>query len=157
MKKQKLYFETSAISHYFDVDRITYKDTVALFEACAADKFEPYTSAYTIDELENAPSEICNKMIELIDQYNIEVLDTSDDANKLAELYISKGALPKKSLMDARHIAVASINGLNIIVSLNFKHIVREKTIKLINTANIVLGYKTVEIQSPTDVIKNEQ
>jgi hypothetical protein len=109
------------------------------------------------DELENTPSEKRDKMLALIKQYNINVLASSDEANKLAMLYISKGALPRGSLIDARHIAIASVNALNIIVSLNFKHIVREKTINLTGTINTSLGYKTVKIQSPTEVIKNEK
>ena len=34
-------------------------------------------------------------------------------------------------MSDASHIAVASVNALDMIVSLNFRHIVREKTIKM--------------------------
>jgi predicted nucleic acid-binding protein len=155
MKKQKIYLETSVFGRYFEIDRSHHKDTVDLFEACAAGRFEPFTSQYVIGELTNAPCEKRIRMLELIEQYNIKILPQSDEVNKLAWWYISKGALPKKSLQDARHIAITSVNALDIIVSLNFKHIVRRKTIKLINTANIVLGYKTVEIKSPTDVIKN--
>jgi hypothetical protein len=55
------------------------------------------------------------------------VLEISDDANKLVWQYILKNALPKKSHVDARHIAIASVNGPDIIISLNFRHIVREK------------------------------
>jgi hypothetical protein len=155
MKKQKIYLETSTFGRYFEVDRIDCKDTITLFEACAAVRFEPYTSFYTIDELKKAPFEKYSKMIALIDQYNLAVLSFSDEADDLAELYISKGALPKKSLMDARHIAISSVNELDIIVSLNFQHIAKEKTIKLINAVNIVLGYKTMEIQSPLEALKN--
>jgi predicted nucleic acid-binding protein len=157
MKKQKIYLETSAFGRYFEADRSHHKDTIALFEVCAAGRFEPYTSGYVVKELRNAPIEIRDKMLELIDTYNITVFGTSADAENLANMYISKGALPKKSHVDAIHIAIASVSNLDIIVSLNFRHIVREKTIKLINTTNIVLGYKTVKIQSPMEVMKNEQ
>ena len=157
MKKQKIYLETSVFGRYFEADRIDHADTTALFEACAAGRFEPYTSYYVIRELKKASSEKRNQRLELINSYNISILNISDEAEYLALRYISEGALPKHSLIDAIHIAVASINEPDIIVSLNFRHIVREKTIKLVNTINMALGYKTMEIQSPAEAMKNEK
>lgn len=119
--------------------------------------FEPYTSFHTIEELEKAPIEKRNKMSELIDQYNIKVLTISDEVNDLAKRYISEGTLPKSSLPDAKHIATASVNSLDIIISLNFRHIVREKTIKLTGEINALLGYNAVEIISPKEALDNEK
>ena len=110
-----------------------------------------------IEELKKASLEKYNKMFKLIKQCNITVLTTSDEAENLARRYISEGALPKGSLTDAIHIAVASINNLDKIISLNFRHIVREKTIKLTGEINILLGYKPIEINSPKEAINNEK
>jgi len=141
MGKKKIYLETTLFNYYFDTENPDlHKDTVELFKACAAGIFEPYTSQYTIEELKKASLEKYNKMVKLIKLYNIEVLDSSDAANKLAKQYIFKGAIPKSSRADARHIAVASINELDTIASLNFQHIVRKKTTELINEINTSLG-----------------
>jgi len=161
MEKKKIYLETSLFNHYFDTENPDFhNDTIELFKACAAGKFEPYTSKYVIDELEAAPREKYNKMFKLTKQYNIKILDPSDEVDDLAGRYISEGALPKRSLSDASHIATASVNKLDTIVSLNFRHIVREKTIKFTNEINTSLGYKTIEINSPkeaTDYEKNQR
>jgi len=55
------------------------------------------------------------------------------------------------------HIAAASVNKLDTIVSLNFRHIVRKKTIALTNEINTSLGYKTVEINSPKEALDYEK
>jgi len=73
MRKQKIYLETSLFSYYFDEDRDAHADTVQLFEDINLGKYEAYTSDYTVRELENAPNEKRDKMIELIDRYNIVV------------------------------------------------------------------------------------
>ena len=157
MKKQKVYLESTLFNYYFDADRDAHADTVTLFEECASGKFEPYTSLYVIDELEDAPTEKRDKMIALIKQYNITVLAATDETDTLARQYISEGALPQDSLTDASHIAVAAVNALDKIVSLNFRHIVREKTIEMTGKINKRLGYPKVKINSPMEVIDDEK
>jgi len=158
MLKKKIYLETSLFNHYFDVrTQEFHDDTRALFEACAVGIFEPYTSHFVIEELEAAQPEKRNKMTSLIDQYNIKVLATSFEADDLARRYISEGALPGGSLLDASHIATASVNELDMIISLNFRHIVRGKTIELTGKINTSLGYKIVEINSPKEALDYEK
>jgi hypothetical protein len=60
-------------------------------------------------------------------------------------------------LTDASHIAAASVYGLDMIVSLNFRHIVREKTVKMTGAINTLLGYSALEIKSPMEVIDDEK
>ena len=157
MEKKKIYLETTLFNYYFDTNKKGHVETVMLFKACAAGRFEPYTSSDVIEELKKAPCEKYDKMFDLIELYNITILDPSADVNKLARRYISEGALPKGSLTDAIHIATASIYELDKIISLNFRHIVRKKTIELTNKINTLLGYKTVEIHSPKEAMDNEK
>ena len=157
MPKLKVYLETTLFNYYFDEDRDAHADTVTLFEECAASKFEPYTSLYVIDELEDAPKEKRDKMVALIERYKITVLAASDEADNLARRYIAEGALPQGSLSDASHIAAASVNALDMIISLNFRHIVKEKTIKLTGAINTLLGYRAIEINTPMEVIDDEK
>ena len=56
---------------------------------------------------------------------------------------------------DAFHIALASVNNLDVIVSWNFQHIVKLKTKREVNAINALLGYKAVEIYSPWEVVEN--
>jgi len=144
-------------NYYFDEDRDAHADTVTLFEECSAGKFEPYTSTYTLDELDDAPGEKREKMLALIPQYNVNVLAASEEIVALAKRYIGEGALPQGSQTDARHIAAAAVNDLDKIISLNFRHIVKEKTIKRTGAINTLLGYKVVEIKTPMEVIDDEK
>ncbi len=157
MRTPKIYLETTLFNYYFDTDRDAHADTVTLFEECAAGKFEPYTSGYVINELDEAQGEKRDKMIALIERYNITVLAIADETDELALRYIKEGALPPNSLIDASHIATASIYALDMIVSLNFRHIVRERTIEMTGAINTLLGYSTVKINSPMEVIDDEK
>jgi len=56
---------------------------------------------------------------------------------------------------DALHIAIASVNNLDVIVSWNYKHIVKLKTKREVTGINALLGYKEIEIYSPLEVIED--
>jgi len=155
--KQKIYMETTLFNFFIDKDKgDAHTDTVKLFKEIAADKYEAYTSDYVIDELERAPEEKRNKMINLISEYGIKVLESDIAASKLADLYIEQGIIPIKYRNDGLHIAIATVYGLDMIISMNFEHIVKRKTIKMTEHINTMNGYHAVEIYSPMEVIENE-
>jgi len=66
----------------------------------------------------------------LIDEIAIEELSVDEDVLELAKRYIAEGIIPERYEDDALHIAVASINNLDAIISWNFAHIVKLKTKK---------------------------
>lgn len=82
-----------------------------------------------------------------------EILLETEESLELAQQYIASAILPKKFENDARHIAVATINNVNMLVSWNFRHIVHFDKIQQFNSVNIKEGYKTIEIYSPREVI----
>jgi hypothetical protein len=62
-----------------------------------------------------------------------------------------------RHLTDAIHIAVATVNDIDFIVSYNFRHIVKRKTVLMTGAINLREGYKAIGIFSPTEVIDDEQ
>ena len=83
-------------------------------------------------------------------------LELDDESRELAETYIKEKVLGKASLDDAFHIAVATVNRLDVLVSWNFKHIVNFDKIKLFNSINLRLGYPMIDIRSPLEFIDHE-
>jgi len=156
MRKQKVYLETTMFNYYFDKTRNAQPVTVAFFEAIGSGQFEGYTSVYAYGELDKAPEPQRTNMLNLIEKYHITVLDTSDEADQLAENYMANNIIPRKKNIDALHIAIASVNELDIILSFNFKHINKLKTKTQIPTINQVSGYQNVIITQPEEVIDYE-
>jgi len=105
-------------------------------------------SDLTLQELEFARDEIRSKVNEIPEENRI-ALGVEDESIKLAETYISEGALTNKSYNDAMHIALATINNSDVLASWNFKHIVNLDRIRLYNSINFRLGYKMIEIRTP--------
>ncbi|GHT57238.1 hypothetical protein AGMMS50233_10390 [Endomicrobiia bacterium] len=61
----------------------------------------------------------------LISEYNVKTLSASDETSRLANIYVQNGIIPNRFATDALHIASATVNDIDFIVSLNFKHIVK--------------------------------
>ena len=156
MRKQKVYLETTMFNYYFDKTKNAQPATIALFDAVGSGQFEGYTSVYTYEELEKAPEPLRTRMLGLLDKYRIVVLDTSDEVTQLANSYISGNIIPKNKRIDALHIAIASANELDIILSYNFKHINKLKTKTLVPATNLVFGYRDIFIAQPEEVIDYE-
>jgi len=155
MRVPKIYLETTVFNHFFDYDREAHFATVKLFEEIQAGKYEAFTSTYVIDELEGANEPKRSNMLALIGKYNIKVLEDEAEAERLAELYVVANIIPAKFMYDGLHIAAATINDLDYIFSLNFKHINRIKTKTMTSNVNIREGYRPITIASPMEVIED--
>jgi len=153
MRKKKIYLETTLLNYYFDKDRDAHADTVNLFKEIAAGKYEAFTSEAVIDELEDAPAPKRDAMLALVGEYNITVLRVDEEAENLADIYAEEGIIPLKYMTDGIHIAVATVNDLNFIVSLNFKHIVNMRTEQMVHLVNVRHGYRPIEITSPMEAM----
>ena len=80
----------------------------------------------------------------------------SDESLDLARAYVAEKVVGQTSFGDCIHIALATINKADILVSWNFKHIVNVYRIRGYNSVNLKLGYSTIEIRSPKDIIGYE-
>jgi predicted nucleic acid-binding protein len=155
MKKMKIYLDTSIISAYFDYRKpLRQLITQKWFQFEIVD-FDPYISTLVLQEIDqNSDSELKDKMIRLIDDYGFSILEINKDAIKLSEIY-RKEAI-KKEINDSIHIAIASVNELDAIISWNFKHIVNLKTINIIHSLNLLNKYKIIEILTPENLGGNK-
>ena len=153
-----IYLETTIFNFPFADDAPQYKaDTLKLFAEIKAGKFKPFTSQYVIQELNNTQNcEKLEKMKTLITDYNITVLPENESVRTLANVYISAGIIPAKFAADGLHIAAATVAGLDFIISLNFRHIVKHKTIYETEVINTREGFKRVFIHTPAEVIEHE-
>ena len=86
----------------------------------------------TLKELEEAPANVKN-LVEEIPQEHKEYAILNTEARELARHYIEEGVVSERYLVDAQHIAMATVNRVDILVSWNFRHIVNLTKIRLYN------------------------
>ena len=152
MIKPRIYLDTSVIGGYYDEEFD--KATQQLFVRIVNQEFEVYLSEVSELELVLAPARV-QEVRGLIPDVSYKHLLLDDDSIELAETYIREKVLGKASLYDAYHIALASANRLDCLISWNFKHIVNYDKIKLFNSINIRFGYPLIDIRTPLAFLKD--
>jgi predicted nucleic acid-binding protein len=146
--KQRLYIDTSVFGGFFDEEFAEF--TKPLFERLQKGEFKLLFSTVTQEELSLAPDQV-KKLVENIKIENTEFIETNEEAVELATQYILEKVVGQTSLPDCLHIALATINRADFLISWNFKHIVNVQRIRGYNAINIKNGYKQIEIRSPRD------
>jgi len=96
------------------------------------------------------------KKLKNSEEYDIPILEANAETIRVADLYISEKIIPERYRTDCLHIAIATVNNLDMIISMNFQHIVKRKTKIGTGNINALNGYRAVEIYSPMEVIENE-
>ena len=153
MKTPRFYLDTSVFGGYFDPE--FEHATRRLFEQILDKQFIPVVSDIVVVELIKAP-QCVQDMLANTDIEWQRVVETAE-AISLAHAYINAGILGAKWLDDCRHVAVATINAADMIISWNFRHIVHYDKIRAFNEVNISKGYQSMEIRSPSEVISYDE
>ena len=150
----KLFLETTVFNFYFEGKQgQKQKDAIRLFEAIAGGKYEAYTSEEVVNEIKATSEEKAVKMKALSEKYIKRTIQSSPEAERMADIYVKKGIIPLKFRTDALHIATAVVNELDFVVSYNLGHIVKTKTMIGTGFANLREGYRQIGLSTPTEVI----
>ena len=153
-RKLRIYIDTSIIGGFFEKEFDA--PTQALFQRLEKGEVIFVVSNILTDEISEAKRQ---DKRELLQQYNndcFEYVKTTPEAETLADAYIAEGIVGIKHLADCQHIAIATVNNVNILASWNFRQIVNYDKITLYNNVNLRNGYKTIDIRNPKDLINYE-
>ncbi|MDR9414688.1 MAG: PIN domain-containing protein [Gracilimonas sp.] len=148
--KQRVYIDTSVIGGYFD--REFAKWSKKLFKEIRLGNVIGVVSDITLDELAKAPKFVIENFNKLPKKHT-EVILSDKECYKLADEYVTEGAVTNKYYEDALHIALAIIDNVNVLASWNFKHIVNLERIRKYNSVNLKNGYQILEIRTPREIL----
>ena len=152
----KIYLETSAIGY---LDEQTSPSEMAdmqkLWKLIKQGVYDAAISQVTLDEItNNKNTEKVDILINYISEINYEKIDITESANKIAEMLSNIGILAEKHKDDRLHIGCAVVSNCDIIVSLNFKHLVNVKTIRGVRAIADLEGYNSIDIVPPAVLIQ---
>jgi predicted nucleic acid-binding protein len=123
--KPRLYIETSIVSYLSaspsrDLVRAAYQKITQDWWA-ARERFELYVSQFVIDEASAGDSAAAAKRLVALREATL--LSTTPGAVSLARELVRVGDLPKRAIVDAFHIAIAAVHGMDYLLTWNCKHI----------------------------------
>jgi predicted nucleic acid-binding protein len=150
-RKITIYLDTSVISALFDEKNPQRQFlTQVFFENIKT--FNAYVSEVVLAEIDDTrDKQLKEKLREKAKSFKILPID--EESRALADKYVRQGAIPSDYPEDALHISIATINGIDYLLSWNFEHIVKVKTRRIVNMVNASGGYPDLEIITPAELI----
>jgi len=104
---------------------------------------------------QKAPEQVKSFFQNLKNEYK-ELVPVTPEGLQLAQTYIAENVVGQTSINDCLHIATATLSKVDVLVSWNFKHIVNVYRIRGYNSVNLRLGYSTLDIRSPKEIVGYE-
>jgi predicted nucleic acid-binding protein len=153
MKRLRIYVDTSVIGGCYDPEFRAWSS--GLIEDFRAGRFYLVLSEATAAEIERAPVQVREIHAELT--AFAEILPVTEEALDLVEKYEAHAILGSRFRNDMLHIALATVAEVDVLVSWNFRHIVRLDKIQQFNGINLQRGYKPLAIYSPREVTTYER
>ena len=149
----RLYFDTAvlgALADHEDLRRVTL--TRGLLGAVGKGVHEAVISNVVQEELERAPARVGKLVLPELRAVEFELALEDEASIVLFAEYEAARIVPVRYRNDLRHVAVATIAGVDALVSWNFRHLVNVRTRRTVHAVNLRLGYPLVEIVSPEEV-----
>ena len=161
MKKLKIYLDTSVINFLFADDAPQKRDwTVEFFERVVRRSEMAFISEVVVDEIKRTrDSEHRNVLLGAIRAHGLKFLSVEPvaEVKELAKAYLMAEVIPPTAEDDALHVAIATVNEVDVLVSWNFKHLANVHRERRIAAVNESLGYVyPLRITTPLEVMNND-
>ena len=151
---ERVYVESSVVSGVFDSNDHPVR-VKPFWDAVFAGKIRVVLSSVLDDEVADAKQHI-RDFYRTIPESQIEHVVSTDESDALATRYIAEGIISPNHITDCRHVALASVARVDVLVSFNCGHIVKLNRIRQYNAINMLCGYPPIEIRTPDEVIYAE-
>ncbi|MGF1452954.1 MAG: type II toxin-antitoxin system VapC family toxin [Opitutales bacterium] len=115
--------------------------------------FELFTSLETLDEAGRGDEAMALERLKLLK--DIPLLPIPEEGLKLARSLVASEIVPAKAASDAIHIALASVHGIDYLVTWNFKHIANPFLRDRIRVAIGAAGFDLPVMCSPEELHQN--
>lgn len=150
----KLYVETTVPNFLFADDAPEKKAvTEQFYNWLKVSPDELYIFELVLAELNRTHLPLRTALLEAAARLDATILPITREAEGLAGRYVTDGAIPTRFRDDAMHVALAVMNGLDVVVTWNMKHLANVRRIEAINRTNFVMGLAPIRIHTPEEVI----
>lgn len=151
------YIETSVVSYLSarqsrDVVVAAYQEVTREWWRTASARFDLVASALVVAEARAGDPDAARTRLAALE--SIPLLDATSDAESLANTLVASGAVPRQAADDSAHIAIAVTNGVDFLVTWNFRHIANAAMRTRIEQACRQAGYEPPVICTPNELME---
>ncbi len=155
--KKRVYIETTVVSYFTarpsrDIMVAGHQEVTRDLWPQLVAKYETYISAIVYEEAGKGDPDQARMRLAAIEPF--PMLDIDDEARFLAGKIIAGRGIPADYPEDALHIAVAAVNGIEVVVTWNFAHLNNPFTRRMVRRIVEGEGYICPEICSPEELLE---
>jgi hypothetical protein len=158
--KQRVYIETTIVSYLTarpsrDLILAAHQEVTRQWWERRRKDFEIYVSQLVVDEASHGDAEAVKRRQEAMKA--AARLTITEEAIALGERLTERHALPTEAGADALHIAVASVSGMDFLITWNCRHIANAEMAPAIRATIERAGYDPPIICTPDELMGGEQ
>ena len=155
--KAKVYLETTIISYLTarpsrDLIVAGHQQVSHEWWQTARHNFQVVSSQLVVNEASVGDPEAAQARLELLT--DLVMLEITEEAAALAQHILRSGAVPASYPEDALHVAVAVVNGIEYLLTWNYKHLANAGMRSKIEKACRDFSYEPVVICTPEELME---
>ncbi len=151
----RVYIETTIPSFYHtlhtDVESVARMKWTRRWWERFSGEFILTSSAAVITELRQGSGHKTQDRIDLL--RGIELLEVTDEVDRIAQIYIDNLIMPRDPTGDALHLAVASFHKVDVLLTWNCAHIANANKISRLRLLNFEMGLPLPELTTPLNFL----
>ena len=152
--KPKVYIETTIVSYlvaWRNPDLVMAANQEITKEWWdTRDRYDLFISDFVIIEASSGDPDAAGKRMNALKK--IPVIEVTEEVELFAEKLVKKIPLPKKARIDALHIAIATVSGMDYLITWNCKHIANATLRTRIEDISRESGYEPPIICTPQEL-----
>lgn len=155
--KPKVYLETTIISYYAarpsrDIITIAHQQLTQEWWQIRRNDFDVFVSQIVLQEVNQGDAEAVQRRLEMID--SVPEIEVNPEAVSLAQALVSDGVIPERAAADALHIAIATVQGMDYLLTWNLRHLANAAIRNAISDACRQRGYEAPVICTPEELLE---
>jgi predicted nucleic acid-binding protein len=156
--RPKVYIETSIVSYLTarpsnDIRAAANQNATAEWWDIQRPKYDLFVSEFVIAEASLGDSEAAQRRLKVISE--IPELETTEEVRTLGQELINRGAIPQQAVIDAYHVAIAAVNGIEYLLTWNCTHIANALMRPKIEAICRLCGYEPPVICTPQELTES--
>ncbi|MEI6414861.1 MAG: type II toxin-antitoxin system VapC family toxin [Pseudomonadota bacterium] len=155
--KPRVYIETSIPSYLTarrgrDLIAIANQELTKEWWETRKDDFDLVISEFVLREVSAGDPVAASSRLLAVE--GIPEIDVTDEVGRLAQILIDRVPIPEKARIDAFHIAIATVHGINYLLTWNCAHINNAELRPRVEALCRSQGYEPPVICTPQELLK---
>jgi len=155
----RVYIETTIPSFYYtlrtDVESVARMNWTRRWWSEFARQFTLVSSPAVVAELRRGTGKTTSQRISLLK--DAELLEITAQVEDVAKVYVDRLVMPDDPGGDALHLAVASVHGVDVLLTWNCRHLANPSKMEHIRLVNHELGLAMPLLTTPLNYLSGEE